>query len=466
MSEDKFVTYVASKTGSRFHNSDKFVRMLFGPIGSGKSVACIMEMVRLSLAQKPHLGVRRTRWCVVRNTYRELLDTTMKSFFDWIPQSMGTYSALNTTFILKIRLEDRTTVEAEFLFRALDKPKDVKKLLSLELTGIFLNECREIPQQILDMGQGRVGRYPSKRNGGPSWWGVIADTNPPDSDSWVYRLFEEDCPENHAIFHQPSGLDDDAENIGNLPPAYYTNMMAGKTEEWINVYCKGQYGFVSDGKPVYPEYNDALHYNSELVIPAGGSIYIGIDFGLTPAATFGYIKEDGTMALIDELVTFDMGAVNFGRLLNEKISREYPGREFEIYGDPAGDQRAQTDEITPFMILQNMGVNAVPTYTNDPIIRREVVAEYLGRLNFVGTPAFVLGPKCKMLRKAFNGGYNYKRMQVTGEERYMDKPDKGKFSHISDACQYMMLGAVGGGAVVGGFNSDPIDYSEVNKGIV
>ena len=30
----------------------------------------------------------------------------------------------------------------------------------------------------------RVGRYPSMRDGGPSWTGVIADTNAPEEDHW------------------------------------------------------------------------------------------------------------------------------------------------------------------------------------------------------------------------------------------------------------------------------------------
>lgn len=462
------VTYNASKTARKFHNSDKFVRLLFGPIGSGKSVACIMEMIRISTLQEPHNNVRKTRWCVVRNTYRELLDTTMKSFFDWVDKDIGEYSAMNTTFTMRVKLGDGTIMDAEFLFRALDKPKDVKKLLSLELTGIFLNECREIPKQILDMGQGRVGRYPSKRDGGPTWFGLIADTNPPDSDSWIYKLFEETRPDNHAIFHQPSGLEEDAENVENLPPNYYTNMMQGKVEEWINVYCKGLYGYISDGKPVYPEYFDNHHFSDTPYTPAHGTpIFVGIDFGLTPAACFGQITVSGQFVVFDELVTFDMGAVNFGKLLKQKMSHDYPGHNFEIYGDPAGDQRAQTDEVTPFQILNNQGISAVPTFTNDPIVRREVVVDYLQRFDFAGEPAFRLTPGAKMLRKGFNGGYHYRRMQVTGEEKFVDKPDKGKFSHVSDACQYMFLGAVGDTAVVGGYGENThLDYSQTNQLVI
>ena len=374
---------------------------------------------------------------------------------------------MNSKFVMELDLPDKTVAHIEFLFRALDRPNDIKKLLSLEITGMWLNEAREIPKAVLDMGIGRCGRYPSKRDGGPSWFGVIMDTNPPDSDHWYYKLFEEELPHNHAIFHQPSGTSDAAENVDNLPPAYYINMQAGKDQEWINVYVHGNYGFIADGKPVYPEYKDDIHAVSHELPHAGsGKIFVGIDFGLTPAACIGQITASGQFQIIDELVTFDMGAVNFGKLLKEKLNNEYCGCELEIYADPAGEQRAQTDEITPFQILWNQGIEAWPTYTNDPLIRREAVADYLQRLDFAGKPALVVGPKATMTRKAFAGGYKYKRLQVGGEAKFVDKPDKGKYSHISDAIQYMFLGAVGGDRVIGGYGKQDLDQSETRRMIV
>ena len=476
--ESESLDYSASPTLSRFHSSDQFVRAALGPIGSGKSVACVIEMFMRSLKQEPNQsGVRKTRWVVVRNTYRELIDTTMQTFFDWIPKSLGLYSAMNMKFTINTLLDDGTTLYIEFLFRALDKPADVKKLLSLEMTGMWINEAREIPKAILDMGIGRLGRYPNKRDGGCTWYGMILDTNPPDSDHWFYTLFEENLPSNYSLFHQPSGTSQNAENVDNLPKLYYQNMQAGKDQEWINVYVHGNYGFITDGKPVYPEYHDDVHatdedlyetllHEYELSKLTKPTIYIGIDFGLTPAASFGYITSSGAMHLIDELVTFDMGALSFGKLLREKINTQFHGFPIEIYGDPAGDQRAQTDEITPFQILSNQGVDAFPTYTNDPLIRRESVAEYLLRLDFSGKPSRLLGSRCSLTRKAFAGGYKYKRMQVTGDERYMDKPDKNRYSHVSDAVQYLFLGAVGGTNVVGGFDKSTIDYSHSDRAIM
>ena len=457
--------YVPSATMKLFHKDDSFVRALLGPIGSGKSVACCMEMMRRACEQEPFEGVRRSRWAVIRNTYRELVDTTIKTFEDWFPRELGHFRQMDMQWTMKRRLADGTKVELEVLYRALDRPDDIKKLLSLELTGAWINEAREVPKPVLDMLQGRVGRYPSKREGGPTWFGIIADTNPPDSDHWWYKLFEEDRPEGFKLFHQPSGVGLDAENIANLPPNYYQNMIAGKDQEWVNVYVHGRYGFIADGKPVWPEYKDDIHSTDEH-ISHYSRIVVGIDFGLTPAAVIGQISPAGQLQVIDELVCTDMGAQNFGRLLKQRLSTYYSDCEVEIYADPAGDQRAQTDEITPFQILWNQGIEAWPCHTNDFTIRRETVADAMQRLTFTGEPAFLVGPKAQMCRKACAGGYKYKRLQVTGEQRFQDKPDKNRYSHVGDALQYMALGALGDSRVIGGYGDKPVDYNVTNRMIV
>ena len=463
------VIYKASPTIKHFHKSDKFVRGLMGPIGSGKSVACCCEIIRRSHMQLPNAeGIRKSRWAVIRNTYRELVDTTMETFFDWVPRDWGFWRAQDVKWTYQELLPDGTKVHLEVIFRALDRPNDIKKLLSLELTGGWLNEAREIPKAVLDMLVGRVGRYPSMRDGyGASWFGVIMDTNPPDSDHWWYRLFEEDCPDNYALFKQPSGLSEEAENVKNLPGTYYSNMMSGKDQEWINVYVHGDYGFIMDGKPIYGEYKDHAHFREEPYIPTNKlPIYIGLDFGLTPAAVFGQKTATGKWIIFDEIVTENMGTVNFAKLLKSRILHKYKDFEIEIYGDPAGDVRAQTDERTPFEILDQAGIVAWPTYTNDFLVRREAVAAPLGRLDAGGNSGFSLTPNCPMLRKGMAGGYKYKRLLVSGSERYQDKPDKNMYSHVCEALQYLMVGAGEGAGVVGGYNNKSIDYSETNKLVV
>jgi hypothetical protein len=472
------IKYDASPTMAKFHNSPSFVRSLFGPIGSGKSVACVIEMLRISFTvQEPEFtdpkfpnGVRKSRWVVVRNTYRELIDTTIQTFFDWYPESAGKYHKQDMKFTTVQRLPDGTSAHVEFLFRALDKPDDIKKLLSLEVTGGWLNEAREIPKAIMDMLIGRLGRYPRKieGQGGATRHCLIMDTNPPDSDHWYHRVFEVEKPEGYEIFYQPSGLSEKAENIRNLPTNYYQNMMAGKDQEWINVYVHGQYGFVQNGKPVWQEYKDDIHHtDSEIVLHPTWQIYIGIDFGLTPAAVFGVRTPSDQIIVIDELVSTDMDAKTFGRLLKQKLMAEYPNYTFSVCGDPAGDQRAQSDSSTPFMMLQSSGISAYPAWTNDPVIRIGAVAQPMKRLDSAGNPGFLIGPKAPIIRKACAGGYKYKRLQVTGEERFTDVPDKNRYSHPADALQYMMLAMGEGTALISSADSNTkLDYKHANSGVV
>jgi hypothetical protein len=133
--------------------------------------------------------------------------------------------------------------------------------------------------------------------------------------------------------------------------------------------------------------------------------------------------------------------VRFSQLLRGAMHERYPGFQFaRVTGDPAGDTRAQTDETTPFQILRAAEVPAHPAPTNDFIKRRESVAQPLSRL-IDGQPGLLIHPQAKMLRKGMAGGYNYRRLQVTGEERYRDVPDKGMYSHVCEAGQYMMVGA-------------------------
>ncbi|MBI2798998.1 MAG: TerL [Gammaproteobacteria bacterium] len=383
-------------------------------------------------------GRRHARYAVIRNTYPELKTTTIKTWSQWVPQSVGRWRDQGppSHHILDAGLD------LEVLFIALDRPDDIAKLLSLELTGAWINEAREVPKAVLDALTGRVGRYPPVRDGGcvePQIW---MDTNSPDSDHWWYRLAEEGTPEEFAFFTQPGGLNPGAENLANLPESYYERACAGKDDDWVAVYVRSEYGYVREGKAVYPEYRDSVHCR-EFEISRSLPLWIGLDFGLTPAAVFGQRTAMGAWRWHSELVCEDMGAWRFGELLRGTFAERYPGIVIAgVTGDPAGDSRqpGDTDERTVFQILNTVGIQAIPAHTNDPVFRREAVAQALNRM-VDGTAGLLIHPQCRMLRKAMAGAYAYRRVQISGEERYRDKPDKNMYSHVAEAAQYLMLGA-------------------------
>lgn len=443
-----------------------------GPFGSGKSSGCVVEISRRAAAQVPGPdGVRRTRWAVVRNTYRQLHDTTMKTLWQWLPAHLfGDYKASDETFVVKAI----PGCEIEILFRALDRPDHVANLLSFELTGAWLNEAREIPWSIFEAMQGRVGRFPPIRDGGPTWHGIIMDTNPPDSDSKWYKFFEEWLPSEAGqefageyerrqgrpfaeIFKQPSGLAADAENLANLPGGrgYYETLAAGKDPEWVKVYVDGQYGFVVDGRPVFPEYNDSVHCSEKVVAAKGVPIYRGWDFGLTPACILVQQNALGQAVVLDEIVSDDMGIDAFGDEVLahcarcwSKAAKQSDGKplgfdpEWIDVGDPAGQARSQTDEKTCFQVLASKGIFVEPGLQT-LAIRLESVRKPLSTMR-AGKPGFLLHPRCRALRKGFLGAYQFRRMNTT-KEKYTDKPDKNEASHPMDALQYPLTLIFGGG---------------------
>jgi hypothetical protein len=440
------LNYQASPTLASFHASNAFVRGVKGPIGSGKSVGCCLEIFIRAKQQYPSIdGKRRTRWAVVRNTGPELETTTIKTWLDWFPEAVFGKMNRKPPITHRVAIED---IELEVIFLALDRPDDVKKLLSLEVTGIFFNEARFIHKDIVDAGTGRVGRYPARKekpdevpdDQWPTWYGIIMDTNPPDDDHWWYNGAEVDTPEGWEFWGQPSGLSPEAENIKHLPRGYYERIAAGKTKEWVNVFVHGKYGTIQDGKPVYGEsYKDEVHCSTEgLKLIPMVPLDIGIDFGNTPAALITQSSPTGQRRCLEEIVTHDTSIQDFARILKETLAKDYPGLEVRCYGDPSGAFKDQHQK-TAFDIMKSQGIVVRPAPSNQIKMRTEAVIYELNRM-VNGQPAYIIdGKKCPTLRRGFNGGYRYRQLNVSGGGKFETTPEKNQFSHIHDGNQYVVL---------------------------
>ncbi len=97
-------SYRDAPTIAAFAESNARLRGLMGPFGSGKSSGCTAEIVVKSHAQEPGPdGIRRTRWAVIRNTYQQLKDTTIKTIFDWLPPNHCTTSQNTLTQLQRLK---------------------------------------------------------------------------------------------------------------------------------------------------------------------------------------------------------------------------------------------------------------------------------------------------------------------------------------------------------------------------
>ena len=377
-------------------------------------------------------------WCL--RTYNQLKDTTIRSVHDWFPPKVfGNYhSTDHNYYITKF-----PGVHLELCFRALDRDDQVSNLLSFEFTSAYFNEVREIPWTMIDAMDGRIGRYPSKRDVGEFWYGLIMDTNPPDEDSKLYKIAERIKPDNFKMFKQPSGLSTHAENTKHLPKNYYKNLAMGKDEMYIRVYIHGQYGFILSGKPVFGSFKDNVHVAPRVLEPIKGvDVLVGMDFGLQPSIAIGQITPLGQMRILDELVSDGMGIRQFSEnQLIPLLRRKYFGMNVMGYGDPAGSARSPTDESTCFDILHSPEIgltNVVPAPTNALVPRIGSVEDFLNKM-VNGEPGFVLSPNCHFLRKAMNGAYHYDKDPKGQGDEYKLLPVKNFASHVSDALQYLCM---------------------------
>jgi hypothetical protein len=481
------IVYRASNTGQKLHRSNKLIRALRGAVGTGKTVVCLQELWRLSVDQWPNSrNERLSRWVIIRNTSIELQTTTLNTFKQWFPPP---FSRVTLNPYIKAEIErplaDGTIVKSQFLFLALDRDDDVRKLLSLEVSGGFINEAREISYSVLKALRERTGRYPARIDGyedTPDFTAprnaqgkiqpckrraIILDTNPCDEDHWWYQLAEEGClrsEENRdAAAAEVSRLFDffacppplfklgegqyepnpDAENIEYLPSGYdyYLDMIGGNTPDHIKVMVLGQYGTIVDGRPVYPEYNDDLHSKSKVLGRKGFPICLGWDFGLTPAVVIGQMDDRGAVRILAELVSENMGARQFARdVVKPFIERYFAGVPIGFsYGDPAGNAGGEGEGKTAIGILNDdytndgefndtplaLGFTTEPAPTNDPTKRLDAVKQYLIRL-IDGKPAIIVNrDMCQTLRKGLQGQYRFKKVQQGGKtEIYHDKPVK------------------------------------------
>jgi hypothetical protein len=430
-----------------FLTSDMFANFIVGPVGSTKTTASLIkigyEAARIKACPD---GIRRSRCAVIRNTRQMLWDTTIPDFTKWFPDGeAGILEKTNSKFLLKF-----DDVECEILFRGLDDANDVRRLLSLQLTFGVMDEFREINPDIYNALTGRLGRYPDKTMNGVGAcddsgkqihkvWGA---TNPPDGDTFWEKLLIDPTKNMHVTI-QPSGLSQEADWIQYLPDGYYENLCEGKSEDWIDVYVHGEFGRSLSGMPVFRAFDKDTHVAKQTlnyIKLQTHPLIIGMDFGLTPACTINQIDAQGRLLTFADLASDGMGTLRFCReKLKPLLANRFPGMNVIIIGDPAGQQRAQTDERSVFDILKQEGFRVVPAKTNSVVARVNAVDKVLTR-TIDGKPGHLIDPSCTHLIAALRGGYRYKIRQ-NGETD--NKPEKNSHSHIADAHQYACLHADG-----------------------
>lgn len=433
---------------SRYMRELKDTNILNGPIGAGKTRTNFSKAIKLACRQRQSTrdGVRKFKLCTVHANYRQLWRSTLPSWFKLLPKTAGDWNGAENgpaKHVTTFQLPDQTHVLFQIDFIAIGENAVEDVMRGYEPTAFFLNELDLLAEDVLTYARGRVGRYPDMEEGGPSWYGILADCNAPERTSWLYQNIFQNTPPDVLLLKQPSGLSPLAENIPNLPDGYYTKQMANQKQWYIDRMIKNKPGASRDGKPVFSEFTDDLHVaDHELEPVVGLPLRIGIDAGGSPAAVIAQKLPDGRWWILDELVSEQgTGALRFGRDLARLLKDRYPDwRVIKGWADPASSYGADKRMGEPSWLeicAIEAGIQVDPAPTNALLPRLEAVRLPLSKL-IDGKPELLLSPRCVVLQEGFNSGYQYRKMQVPGATRFSEDPDKGKFSHVHDALQYVL----------------------------
>lgn len=450
-----------------FREEELFYNWIVGPVGSGKTTALFMKLCYMAKQQHPSPdGIRRTRAVIVRNTMPQLKDTTLISWGYWFKEGQaGDWNATDKIFTL--RFDD---VECIVMFRPLDTADDVARVLSLEVNFAIIDEFVQIVKQVVDALSARLGRYKQPDGTPVTIWGMWGSSNPDTEDNWWHdhlhgnsvRQWAVDQDDdvfraritilggnpdevNTTYYHQPSARSENVENVENLPGKwrYYTNLMKGKSEVWLKQFIDAEWGFSITGQAVVSGFRADKHvakarlkYNPML------PLILGTDPGITGSAVV-FMQEDytGRVNVLGELVQQGYGVERLFRTrVMPYISNRFPDCDpasIIVALDPAGANRAQTDEKTAKKILSGGQFNfTVECETNNRFPLRLAAYEHYTSYLAEGEPALIVDPYwCPQFIRALKGGWRYgadvKKEILKGAE-----PEKTPFSHIGDAGGY------------------------------
>jgi hypothetical protein len=422
---------------------------ILGPVGSTKTTTILHFIMMKAAQQEPSPdGIRRTRFGIIRTTLESLKRTVLKDVLSLFGEVIDWRPSSNTCFF---KLGD---IESEWYFLPVETPQDQKRLGSLQLTAIFVNEAREIPLALMLNAYSRTGRFPSLKHGGVicTHRFIIADSNMGVDGSDLHQYLEQPNPPEQLLYiHQPSAFSRYCDWRQFLPVDYYEDLMIGATKQWIDQHVRSKWGQDLSGEPVYGQSFDRDTHVSRKRIPVfpDRPLLCGMDPGLNPAMLVSQVAPNGQLMILAEAHAANQLFRSF--LTDTCIpllqSPRFVSHELLFTLDPSGQSRNAMTKDTPFGVMKEMQLETFLAVTNELGPRIRSVERWLleNRTGYsekqAVVPAMWIDPSCTAFIQGFEGGYRYKRNNAGELNPIPEK--KHPVSDIHDCGQYICLALSG-----------------------
>lgn len=263
------VDYQPTKQQEKFHKAWQRIKLYGGAVGGGKSVSLCMEGMKLSLTYF------RNRGFLARKTFNDFRKTTMKTFFDFIPE--GLIKQYNKADNLVTFLNDS---EIQF-----GDCENSEKLKSLNLGWYGIDEASEVDRSIHLILNSRL-RLAYKNSPNDAWKKEIRDghtfyvpkyfalyaSNP--EPCWLFEDIVDPATAKKGTIFVPSLPTDNP----YLPTDYVDTLKEGADEDWISRYLLGSWK-VFEGQ-VYKDFIRDRNVIKPFPIPKDWNRYRSIDLGV------------------------------------------------------------------------------------------------------------------------------------------------------------------------------------------
>lgn len=367
-------------------------------------------------------------WLIIRDTFENMQQTTMKTFFQWFPPGVfGTYHAQKKEFTWASGVAEGTVG-----FTGMDDAADASKLMSRELAGIAIDEPAPavssggIDELVFDLGMSRL------RQSGMKWYSMKLAENNPDETHWSFRKFVQPGTDGYNIW-QPAT----PENSFNLPPDYYQTLRKtfAHRPDLIRRFVDGDFGFQQIGKSVCPQWNDKIHLANGLNPIPRFETFLFWDFGHNPSCVIVQKTPMGTLMILDAVVGDGIGVEELiEQAVKPLLADRYLKCSFKHIGDPAGNTREQGSILRS--AVRSIKARLGGTWQNGPVRfeeRVEPLRALLTRIQGGKGQLLVDRERAAAIWHALRGGWHFhvaRNGVVSGEAV------KNIHSHPADALSY------------------------------
>jgi RecA/RadA recombinase len=470
-----------------FGQSRAFICGIVGPVGSGKTMAALQKGLRVAAMQGGQVDAQGVTWRkarvgVIRESYPSLQSTTLKSWFNVVPETEGKFGwrAPFTHTFQKILRRAPTRpgegkgkpidiLKCEYEFRAIGDQTVEEACRGWEVNAVLVDEADLQPEDLVPFLTGRVGRFSDLSPELVVDPQIILSLNMPDIDNHIYRLLfdkdlglsEEDQRDLASAlngrpliegFVQPGGRDAKAENLHNLPGGrgYYVLQVAANKHKpgYVDRMVDNKPVPLQHGQPVNADFSFTDHVRP-LEWDRRRKLILGIDQGLFAAAVALQRTGDGAIRTLAEVVNLaeggkalrKVGPTAFGQRVKRMLTERFPelgSDQVRVVADPAAfaaSDREDSEQDWLLAFQKALGLKVHRAKSNKQALRNEAIWRAQAQRD-----GYAVDPSAKHLIKAHLGGYRYQKATLaTGETRGHLEIADTIYTHVADAEQYAAL---------------------------